>query len=76
MSTRTTQFYEQSRAALRDDTVPEIQRRLAAIHSAVTEATDDDRDVRGWAAQQLMQLMNDIDDAVTAQEGTRAGKVG
>ena len=28
--------------------------------------TDDDRDIRGWSAEQLMQLMSDIDAAVRA----------
>ena len=74
MSTRLTQFYERSRAALRDDTIPEIQRRLVAIHVVIEEATDDDRDIRGWSAQQLMQLMNDIDEAVAAQKTTRSQK--
>ncbi len=75
MSTRITQFYEKSRAALRDDTIPEIQRRLVAIHSVIEEATDDNRDIRGWSAQQLMQLINDIDEAVAAQKKTKPEEV-
>jgi hypothetical protein len=76
MSTRTTQFYEQSRAALREDTFSEIQRRLVAIHSVIAEATDDDRDIRGWSVQQLMQLMQDVDEVVAAQQQARVKRVG
>jgi len=65
----------QSRAALRDDTVQEIQRRLVAIHAVIEEATDDDRAIRGWSAQQLLQLMNDIDEATATQKTTGAETV-
>lgn len=72
MSTRTTRYYEQSRAALCEDPIPEIQRRLVAIHSVITEATDDDREIRSWSAQQIMQLMQDVDDAVKARPSSPA----
>jgi hypothetical protein len=76
MSTRATQFFEQSRKRLQEDPIPEIQRRLAAIHSVVTETTDDDRGIRGWSAEQLMQLMTDIDTAVQAKRPTKKTSVG
>ena len=68
MDARMSQFYEKSRAALREDTVAEIQRRLVAIHSTISEKTDDDREIRGWSARQLMKLIDDIDDAINALE--------
>jgi hypothetical protein len=70
MNARTTQFFEQSRMRLHEDPIPEIQRRLAAIHSVVTETTDEDHGIRGWSADQLMQLMTDIDAAVQAHQPT------
>lgn len=74
MDARAAQFFEKSRAALRDDTIQEIQRRLVAIHVVISEKTDDDREVRSWSARQLMQLIDDIDDAVTAQRTAEKAK--
>ena len=52
--------------ALRDDPLPEMHRRLVAIHASVEEATDDDPDIRRWSAEQLLQLIREVNAARNA----------
>ena len=50
-------------AALGDDPLAEVHRRLVAIHYALAAATDEDRDVRGWSVHKLMELIRDVNAA-------------
>ena len=57
-----------------DDMLDTVRRRLIEIHIGLEDTTNDDREAKAWAQQELMALIHDLAPyRKVGSESTRAG---